>query len=92
MSVLVIAEHDNQTLKAATLPAVAAASEAAKAAGGEKRAEYAHRSLRIERIGPPLNAKLRRLGSVAARDSPPQAAPDGEAATEVANNTRRLQS
>jgi electron transfer flavoprotein alpha subunit len=35
MSVLVIAEHDNRTLKAATLPAVAAASEVAQAAGGD---------------------------------------------------------
>ena len=35
MSVLVIAEHDNAALKAATLPAVTAASEVAKAAGGD---------------------------------------------------------
>src|SRR5207302_1219793 len=35
MSVLVIAEHDNQVLKAATLPAAAAAAETAKAAGGD---------------------------------------------------------
>jgi electron transfer flavoprotein alpha subunit len=35
MSVLVIAEHDNRTLKAATLPAVAAAGEIAKAAGSD---------------------------------------------------------
>jgi electron transfer flavoprotein alpha subunit len=35
MAVLVIAEHDNQALKAATLPAVTAAREIAEAAGGE---------------------------------------------------------
>jgi len=35
MSVLVIAEHDNAALKAATLPAVAAAAEVAAAAGGD---------------------------------------------------------
>src|SRR2546423_15283243 len=35
MSVLVIAEHDNHALKNATLPAVAAAAEAARAAGGD---------------------------------------------------------
>jgi electron transfer flavoprotein alpha subunit len=35
MPVLVIAEHDNRALKAATLPAVAAGIEAAKAAGGD---------------------------------------------------------
>ena len=35
MSVLVIAEHDNRVLKAASLPAVAAACEVAKAAGGD---------------------------------------------------------
>ncbi len=35
MSVLVIAEHDNRTLKSATLPAVAAAGEIAKAAGSD---------------------------------------------------------
>src|SRR5581483_6846656 len=35
MSVLVIAEHDNRVLKPATLHAVTAAAEAAKAAGGD---------------------------------------------------------
>ena len=35
MSVLVIAEHDNRALKPATLPAVTAAAEIAKAAGGD---------------------------------------------------------
>jgi electron transfer flavoprotein alpha subunit len=35
MSVLVLAEHDNRTLKPATLNAVTAASEIAKAAGGD---------------------------------------------------------
>ena len=35
MSVLVVAEHDNRALKPATLNTVAAASEAAKAAGGD---------------------------------------------------------
>ncbi len=35
MSVLVIAEHDNRALKPATLPAVAAAAEIAKAAGSD---------------------------------------------------------
>jgi electron transfer flavoprotein alpha subunit len=35
MSVLVLAEHDNQALKAATLPAVTAARETAAAAGGD---------------------------------------------------------
>jgi electron transfer flavoprotein alpha subunit len=35
MSVLVVAEHDNRALKPATLNAVTAASEIAKAAGGE---------------------------------------------------------
>ena len=35
MSVLVIAEHDNRALKPATLHAVTAAAEAAKAAGGD---------------------------------------------------------
>src|SRR4029077_577686 len=35
MSVLVIAEHDNRVLKPATLPAVTAAGEIAKAAGGD---------------------------------------------------------
>jgi electron transfer flavoprotein alpha subunit len=35
MSVLVIAEHDNRALKGATLPAVAAGVEVAKAAGGD---------------------------------------------------------
>jgi electron transfer flavoprotein alpha subunit len=35
MSVIIIAEHDNRALKPATLNTVAAASEAAKAAGGD---------------------------------------------------------
>src|SRR5438094_9202354 len=35
MSVLVVAEHDNQVLKPATLPAVTAAGEIAAAAGGD---------------------------------------------------------
>src|SRR5262249_22721827 len=35
MSVLVIAEHDNKTVKPATLHAVTAASEIAKAAGSD---------------------------------------------------------
>src|SRR5213082_2325790 len=35
MSVLLLAEHDNRTLKPATLNAVTAASEIAKAAGGD---------------------------------------------------------
>src|SRR5258707_4637529 len=35
MAVLVIAEHDNKTLKAATLNAVAAASEISKVGGGD---------------------------------------------------------
>src|SRR3954451_24597791 len=35
MAVLVIAEHDNQAIKAATLHAVTAAAEVAKAAGSD---------------------------------------------------------
>ena len=46
MSVLVIAEHDNRVLKAATLHAVTAATEAAAAAGGEVHLLVAGRDCR----------------------------------------------